>query len=47
MILFIWLNLTSLILIMGAEFIAAFDDMHLFFTVPRRKDYQTEDFRIV
>ena len=47
MILFIWLNLTSLIFIMGAEFIAAFDDMHLFFAVPRRKDYQTEEFRIV
>ncbi len=32
MILFIWLNLTSMILIMGAEFIAAYSEMRLYFS---------------
>lgn len=47
MILFIWLNFTSVILVMGAEFIAAFDDMKLYFATPRRRDYQTDTMRIV
>lgn len=47
MILFIWLNLTSLILIMGAEFIMAFEETKAAFAIPDEDGRYDRPYRIV